>query len=205
MRRILLVFLLAGCATAQPETARERTINEQILAFDASKTAGGDPACRDRKIVGSEIARPFQAGNQLPAGQWTERWTVDRCGSPFVYYVHYIRAPDGHLGVTILREPGLESAAIAGGTIADRVLQRDAIVLLTQKDLSETEGQPCRTRRVTNTEVVNPVSGGQVENGRPIAGTWVERWTLDRCGAPVNYLLRFSTSRTGTSFSAERE
>lgn len=205
MRRVLCVLLLAGCATAQPETARERTINDQVLAFDASKAAGGDPTCRSRKIVGTEITRPFQAGAQLPAGQWTERWTVDRCGTLVPYEVHYMRAPDGHLGITMLREGGFENSVIAGSTITDRVLQRDAIVLLTQQDLSATEGQACRTRRVTNTEIVNPLTGKEVENGRPVAGQWVERWTLDRCGAAVNYLLRFSTSRTGTTFTAEPE
>ena len=186
-------------------TAREQTVSDQVLAFDAAKEWGGDPSCRSRKVASTVETRPFQAGSQLPAGQWTERWTVDRCGALIPYEVHYARASDGHLGVTIVREPGMESAAIAGNTMADRTLQRDTIVLLTQKDLSETEGEICRTRRISNTELLKPVSGGQVENGRPVAGEWVERWTLDRCGAPVPYIVHFSTGRTGTTFTAERE
>jgi hypothetical protein len=205
LRRVLLAILLAGCATVGPETARERTINDQVLAFDASKAAGGDVGCQKRKIASTEVTRPFRPGSQLPAGQWSERWTVDRCGVLVPYQVHYIRASDGHLGVSIVREQGLENATIEGGTIADRHLQQDALVLLAQKDLSDTEGQPCRTRRVTNTEVLNPVSGGQVEDGRPVAGQWVERWTLDRCGSPVRYILQFTTTKAGTSFTAERE
>lgn len=205
MRWVVLAMLLAGCASAQPETARERTINEQVLAFDASKAAGGDPVCKTRKIASTEVTRPFRPGTQLPAGQWSERWTVDRCGVLVPYHVHYVRASDGHLGVSIVREQGLDRVEIEGGTIADRQLQHDTLVLLVQKDLSDTEGQPCRTRRVTNTELLNPLSGQQVDDGRPIAGQWVERWTLDRCGAPVRYILQFTTTKAGTSFTAERE
>jgi hypothetical protein len=204
--RPLLLFLifLAGCATTEP-TARERTVSDQVLAFDASKQAGGDPGCRSRKVVTTAVTRPFQPGSQQPAGQWTERWTVDRCGTPFQYQVHYLRASDGHLGVTIVREQGLDKAVIDGSTLTDRVLQHDTVVLLTQKDLSETAGEPCRTRRVTKTELLNPVAGGQVENGRPVAGQWVERWTLDRCGAPVRYIVHFTTTKAGTTFTAERD
>ena len=205
MRWVLLALLVAGCATAQPETARERTINDQVLAFDASKAAGGDPDCHKRKIANTEITRPFRAGSQLPAGQWSERWTVDRCGVFVPYQVHYVRASDGHLGISIVREQSVEGTTITGGTMADRQLQQDTLVLLAQKDLSDTEGQPCRMRRVINTEIVQPVTGGQVEDGRPVAGHWIERWTLDRCGAPVRYLLQFVTTKGGTSFTAERE
>src|SRR2546430_1667926 len=102
-----------------------------------------------------------------------------------------MRAPDGHLGVNILREEGVERAVIPGSSIADRVLQRDTFLLLVQKDLSELEGGPCRTRKVTDTEVLFPVDGAQVEDGRPVAGHWSERWTIDRCGAPVRYIIRF--------------
>ena len=205
MRWAVLAIVLAGCATAGPETARERTINDQVLAFDASKAAGGDPTCQKRRIASTEVSRPFQAGSRLPAGQWTERWTVDRCGLLVPYHVHYVRATDGHLGISIVRDQGLESVSVKGATLADRQLQHDTLVLLAQKDLSDTEGQPCRTRQVVNTEVLNPVTGGQVDNGRPVAGRWVERWTLDRCGVPVRYILEYTTTKDGTSFSAELE
>jgi hypothetical protein len=176
-----------------------------VLAFDASAEAGGDPRCGNRKVINSEVARPFEPGSQAPAGRWVERWTVDRCGREVPYLVDFLRAQDGHLGVTILREEGADRAVIPGSTTADRILQRDTVLLLFQKDLSELEGGACRTRRVTNTEVLQPVEGARVEEGRPVAGQWVERWTLDRCGAPVRYIVRFNTTRTGTTFTTERE
>jgi hypothetical protein len=203
-----LVLVVAGCATGRDEadpTARERTISDQVLSFDASKHAGGDASCRSRKIVGTTTTRPFQSGSQPPAGQWTERWIVDRCGTQMAYDVHYLRAADGHLGVTIVRDPGAGREVVEGATLTDHMLQRDTVVLLTQKDLSETEGEACRTRRIINTELLNPVAGGQVEDGRPVAGQWVERWTLDRCGAPVRYIIHYTTTRAGTTFTADRE
>ena len=206
---LLVPLLLSGCATTAPSDtavpARERTVTDQVLAFDSSKEAGGDPGCGSRKVVNTEVTRPFEPGSQGAAGYWSERWTVDRCGRSIPYLVNFMRAPDGHLGVNILREEGVDRAVIPGSSIADRVLQRDTFLLLVQKDLSELEGGPCRTRKVTDTEVLFPVDGAQVEDGRPVAGHWSERWTIDRCGAPVRYIIRFVTTRTGTTFTTERE
>ena len=208
-----LVFLvpplLTGCATSTGDAvpfARERTVADQVLAFDASKEAGGDTSCHSRKIASTEVTLPFAPGSQGAGGHWTERWTVDRCGQPMPYLVSFVRASDGHLGVGILRLDGGDRATpFPGSTIADRILQRDAFLLIAQKDLSELEGGPCRTRRVTNTELVSPLERHQIEVGRPVAGEWAERWTLDRCGAPVQYIINFVTTRSGTRFFTDRE
>lgn len=204
----LLPLCLTGCATGtgdQTPIARERTVAEQVLAFDSSKEAGGDASCGSRKIASTEVTLPFESGSQGSAGYWTERWTVDRCGRLIPYLVSFVRATDGHLGVGILRLEGTERAVIPGSTIADRILQRDTFLLLAQKDLSALEGGACRTRKVTNTEIVSPLDGGQVDGGKPVAGQWTERWTIDRCGASIHYLVRFITTRTGTTFNTERE
>jgi hypothetical protein len=207
-----LVFLfplfLTGCATGTGDhtpLAREKTVADQVLAFDSSKEAGGDSSCRSRKISSTEVTLPFESGSQGAAGYWTERWTVDRCGRLIPYMVSFVRATDGHLGVGILRLEGIERAVIPGSTIADPTLQRDTFMLLAQKDLSELEGGPCRTRKVTNTEVVSPLVDGQIDGGKPVGGQWAERWTLDRCGASIHYIIRFVTTRTGTTFITERE
>jgi hypothetical protein len=208
---LLAPLCLSACATAStPSTssalpAREKTITDQVLAFDSAKEVGGDPGCGNRKIASTEVTIPFEPGNQGAAGQWSERWTVDRCGRLVPYLVHYMRAPDGHVGVNIMRMEGSDRAVMPGSTITDRVLQRDTFLLLVQKDLSATEGGSCRTRKVTDTEVLVPLDGGQVADGRPVAGQWTERWTLDRCGAPVRYIVHFVTTRTGTTFTTELE
>jgi len=164
-------------------------------------------------------------GSQGVSGRWTERWTVDRCGSPVPYLVKFARAADGDLDVTMELEPlAFETTTVPGATIADLVLQRDALGFLSQRDFSAAgrEGT-CDGRKVVNTEVVQPLEGAAVEGERPIGGQWVERWTLrrlysgvrapapssaeadEKCGKPVRYLVRFSTTPKGTTFTVEQE
>jgi hypothetical protein len=130
---------------------------------------------------------------------------VDRCGVAVPYVVKFDRAPDGDLDVSMQREVSeAEATRVPGDTIADHILQRDTLAFLTQRDLAEAGLEArCRIRKVVGTTVLEPLEGSQVEGDRPIAGRWVERWTLDRCGASVGYVIRFNTTRTGTSFIAE--
>jgi len=164
------------------------------------------------------------------SGRWTERWTVDRCGSPVPYLVKFARAADGDLDVTMELEPlAFDTTPVPGTTIADLILQRDALGFLSQRDFAAAgPGGTCDGRRVVNTEVVQPLEGAAVEGERSIGGQWVERWTLrrlysgvtsavpsstassstgpdDKCGIPVRYLVRFSTTPKGTTFTVEQE
>ena len=55
----------------------------------------------------------------------------------------------------------------------------------------------CKQRKVVNTEVIEV---------RPDGKPGVERWTVDRCGAKVNYRIAFKAGpRGGTNFSVELE
>jgi len=202
---VVLLSLLAGCATAPGQTGRPSALSDLVLALDASERMGGDPRCGHRSVSGTEVVIPVELAAQGVSGRWTERWTVDRCGVPVPYVVKFDRAPDGDLDVSMQREvPGGDAAAVPGDTIADSTLQRDTLAFLAQRDLSEAGPEArCRTRKVVRTEVLAPLAGGQVEGDRPIAGQWVERWTLDRCGASIGYVIRFTTTRKGTTFVAE--
>lgn len=201
---VLLLFL-AGCATAPGTMQRPSTLSEVLLAMDASERAGGDPSCRKRSVSTTEVVVPVAITAQGVSGRWAERWTVDRCGVLVPYMVKFDRAPDGDLDVSMQREVSdTEAPTVPGATLADRILQRDTLAFLAQRDLVEAGPEArCRTRKVVGTEVVVPLEGGQVEGGRPVAGQWVERWELDRCGSSVGYVIRFKTTRVGTSFIAE--
>ncbi len=206
---VLAVLVLAGCTTTSTVPAGSGsgrgTATDLLLAFDASPEAGGDPSCGSRKVTSREVSRPFEPGLQGLAGRWSERWTVDRCGSAIPYVLDFTRDVGGHLDVSMQREePGDRVVAMPGSTIADPVLQRDTFIFLAQRDLSLSEGA-CRSRKIVSTEVLEPLAGAEVKDGRPVAGQWVERWTLDQCGAPVRYIVRFVTTRDGTTFTAERE
>ena len=208
MRLPLVVVLLAlfgGCATAPGQTGRASTLSDLLLALDASEKMGGDPRCRSRSVSNTEVLIPVEITSQGVSGRWTERWTVDRCGVAVPYVVKFDRAPDGDLDVSMQREvPAAEITTVPGATLADPVLQRDTLAFLAQRDLFETGPEArCRIRKVVATQIVAPVVGGELEGDRPIAGQWTERWTLDRCGVPVGYVIRFTTTRKGTTFIAE--
>ena len=202
---VVLLALLGGCATAPGQTGRPSTLSDLLLALDASERMGGDPRCPSRSVSTTEVLIPVELAAQGVSGRWTERWTVDRCGVAVPYVVKFDRAPDGDLDVSMQREVSEgEAATVPGDTLADRILQRDTLAFLAQRDLSEAGPEArCRIRKVVKTEVLVPLDGGQVEGDRPIAGQWVERWMLDRCGASVGYVIRFNTTRKGTTFVAE--
>jgi len=200
-----LLALLVGCATAPAQPGRPSTLSDLLLAMDASEKMGGDPRCRARTVTTTEVLVPVELAAQGVSGRWTERWTVDRCGVAVPYVVKFDRARDGDLDVSMQREVSdAEAGTVPGGTIADPVLQRDTLAFLAQKDLWEAGPEArCRTRKIVATEVLTPLDGGEVEGSRPVAGRWVERWTLDRCGASVDYVIRFNTTRKGTTFLAD--
>jgi len=200
----VFLLLLAGCATA-PATTQPSTLSDLLLKLDASEKMGGDPRCSKRSVSTTEVVVPVEVTAQGVSGRWAERWTVDRCGVLVPYLVKFDRAPDGDLDVSMQRDVSeTEAATVPGATIADRILQRDTLAFLAQRDLVEAGPEArCRSRKVVGTEVLVPLEDGRVEGGRPVAGKWVERWALDRCGASVGYVIRFNTTRTGTSFIAE--
>ena len=202
---VALSLLMAGCAGTAGPSGRPSTLSDLLLALDSSEKVGGDPRCRDRSVSSTEVLVPVELAAQGVSGRWTERWTVDRCGVPVPYVVKFDRSPDGDLDVSMQREvPEVEATTVPGDTIADRTLQRDTLAFLAQRDLFEAGPEArCRLRKVVATEVLQPLQGGQVQGERPIAGQWVERWTLDRCGAPVRYVVRFNTTAKGTTFIAE--
>jgi hypothetical protein len=202
---VVLLALLGGCATAPGQTGRPATLSDLLLALDASEKMGGDPRCRSRSVSTTEVLVPVELTAQGVSGRWTERWTVDRCGVAVPYVVKFDRAPDGDLDVSIQREATVaDTTTVPGNNLADRNLQRDTLAFLSQRDLSAAGPEArCRIRKVVATEVLTPLEGSQVEGDRPVAGQWVERWTLDRCGASVGYVIRFNTTRNGTTFIAE--
>ena len=202
---LALMLLLAACTAAARPPGRPSTLSDLVLALDSSEKMGGDPRCGNRNVSTTEVLVPVELAAQGVSGRWIERWTVDRCGVLVPYVVKFDRAPDGDLDVSMQREvPEAEAITVPGDTLADRTLQRDTLAFLAQRDLSEAGPEArCRVRKVVGTEVLVPLEGGQVEGDRPVAGQWVERWTLDRCGASVGYVIRFNTTRKGTTFIAE--
>lgn len=91
----LLCILLTACATQrmpgqfQASPRLQLDTWEMILALDS----GADIACKDRKVVNTEvIEQPTGVRikwGRMVKGRWVERWTVDRCGTRVAYRVEY--------------------------------------------------------------------------------------------------------------------
>lgn len=206
-----------------------------LLKLDEAEEMGGDPTCISRKISSTEVVGPVLKGPQGESGRWMERWMVDRCGTQVPYLVKFARAADGDLDVHMQLEPlPFETAPVPGATLADLILQRDTMGFLAQRDFAAAgPGGTCDGRKVLNTEIVEPLKDAAVEGDRPVGGQWVERWTLrrlysplkaeaqssksdsksssgdsaDKCSEeePIRYLVRYTTTPTGTTFTVEQE
>ena len=88
------------------------------------------------------------------------------------------------------------SNVVPGNTVASPLLQRDTLRIIILMDGAE--DKTCPKRSVINTESIK----------KPIRpdDTGEERWTVDRCGKTIPYLVTFTPSaRGGTDISAKQE
>lgn len=77
----------------------QRDTENQILSIDQAQY----PGCDTRSIVNTEVKEvsenaQYVSGRRV-AGNWKERWYVDRCGEVIPYEVRYV--PDGKGGTYI--------------------------------------------------------------------------------------------------------
>ncbi len=206
---LVLLFLLGGCVARSGPPKAQTPLPDLLLRLDATKELGGDSQCKSRRVTTTEVVGAVEQGSQRVSSRWTERWTVDRCGVLVPYLVKFARTPDGDLDIAMeLDASPSEIGTVPGATIADPILQRDVLAFLAQRDFPVAGPKStCHTRKVIDTEMLQPLEGAAVEGDRPVQGQWVERWTLDRCEMPdpARYIVRFKTTPKGTTFTAERE
>jgi hypothetical protein len=89
----------------------------------------------------------------------------------------------------------VESERLPGASLASSVLQSDVARNI---DLLESiVGAGCKSARVVNTEIMEPPARINVD-------PWVERWTVDRCGASVHYRVELNPSKHGGTDFAVR-
>jgi hypothetical protein len=81
-----------------------------------------------------------------------------------------------------------QAAKLPGGSIADPPLQQD--VLPTVWTLDTVWDNACTQRKVVDTAVT-------VSGQRPGVDPWTERWTVERCGKRIDYVVEFAPSPTG--------
>lgn len=85
---------------------------------------------------------------------------------------------------------------VPGNTIASPLLQRNTLTLMYALDSAD--DTTCAKRTIVNAEMVKKATAADV--------TVQERWTLDRCGKTVPYLVIFTPSpQGGTDFNVMKE
>ncbi len=86
-------------------------------------------------------------------------------------------------------------------TLAGPALQKETLSLVIFHDEALAGGGvKCNNRKVIKTEVIEQSRDFKAENGRPVEGSWTERWTLDRCGTPVRYRVLYTFGEKGTTY-----
>ena len=72
----------------------DSTVQKDVCSdlFVAEKALAG--TCKKSRIIDTKITKPpktlgQEKGTGLAVAQWTERWTIDRCGKKVFYTVHF--------------------------------------------------------------------------------------------------------------------
>jgi hypothetical protein len=105
---------------------------------------------------------------------------------------HVVKYLAGGVGGSAGGGPSL----VPGPTVASPVLQRDTLEMI--HGLDGAEDPSCDKRAVVKTEILKRPARSD-DHAK-------ERWTLDRCGTMVPYLITFTPSPQGsTDFYIERE
>lgn len=99
---------------------------------------------------------------------------------------------------------GLQAEPLPGQTLVlDTTLQKDvtADLFTAEKVLAAS----CTKSRVVDTRITEPPKtlGQERGTGKAVA-QWTERWTIDRCGKKVFYIIHFDMrGSAGTSYKIE--
>lgn len=101
MKATLILLVLAAShvnALAAPLPGQtlvsDATLQKDVTSdlFTAEKALAG--GCKKSRVVDTRITQPpktlrQERGTGLGVAQWTERWTIDRCGKKILYTIHF--------------------------------------------------------------------------------------------------------------------
>jgi hypothetical protein len=95
---------------------------------------------------------------------------------------------------------------LPGDTAGDLTLQANTLNMIVFQEMIAGETS-CLDRRITNTEVIEAPHDLRWEGETLVYGSWAERWSADRCGTMVRYIVRyvFDAARGGTDISVGLE
>jgi hypothetical protein len=108
---------------------------------------------------------------------------------PLLVLILVLSACGGSNPTTPVTTTPVDVGKIPGGTLTDANIQKNVVKALTLYESTSKSG--CSNPRIAGTEIVQKPSEQN--------GSWIERWTLDRCGKEtVSYLITFTPdTKTG--------
>jgi len=89
-------------------------------------------------------------------------------------------------------------SAVPGKTLGSPLLQRDTMNQLFFFDRAF--AADCQNRKIVNTEILEQPKDARFVTGGMVAGSWKERWYLDRCGKVVPYDVQYTPDGKGGTF-----
>ena len=202
---LTMVLVLAGTGSAWADAqsdlakflntpAEQQAVRENAIA-DWNLSSAPCPTAQGALVDVAFYKMPtFNAAGAPTSGVWklTTRWTG--CGKSKTFNLFYNIVSGGQSSRTAL---------LPGATIADPLLQRDAIgyaKLAVEANGPKPAG--CNSIRVVDTTF--GASGAAAPTVRPGVDprSWTESWTVDACGAMGIVKVSFLPDATGTTISA---
>jgi hypothetical protein len=97
-------------------------------------------------------------------------------------------------------------AGLPGDTACDLTLQANTLEIVIFHEIIAGE-ESCQDRKIANVEVIEAPHDLRWEGETVVYGIWAERWSVDRCGTMVRYVVRyvFDAARGGTDISVGLE
>ncbi len=120
------------------------------------------------------------------------------CGSKMLTLLKMLAPVLAVLVSGCIGEPLRPTMSVPGETLANSNLQFDTWKYI---EIFEMVEAPNCDSNVVDTRILEDSSGASVRGGPLLEGGWVEEWTLDRCGEPVVYRVKYTADgRVGTFF-----
>jgi hypothetical protein len=97
-------------------------------------------------------------------------------------------------------------AGLPGDTACDLTLQANTLEIVIFQEMIAGE-ESCQDRKIANIEVIETPHDLRWEGETVVYGIWAERWSVDRCGTVVRYMVRyvFDAAKGGTDFTVGLE
>lgn len=149
--------------------------------------------CSSPKLQGMNVfidsPPQFDSSGAPISGKWRMIGRIEGCGETHIFKVEYLFTPDGQMK---------RVALLPGTTIADLLLQRDALIFAAA-GMAKLTPKDCKDIKDATTIDTKFLAFGEANTAmdsdkRP----WTEEWTVRSCGVTGIVTMHFTPDATGT-------